>query len=80
MLPTSELVRRIEESLPGAQVEVIDLTGGEDHYQVKVVSSLFAGRSRLQRHRMIYAALREAMGGDVHALALTTQTPEEAQG
>lgn len=48
---------------------------GGRHYRVRIVSGLFAGKTRVQRHRMVYAALAEEMGGAIHALALTTLTP-----
>lgn len=50
---------------------------GESHFHVTVVSSSFAGKPRVQRHRMVYAALAEELAGPVHALALETLTPEE---
>lgn len=65
----------IEQGLPGAQVEV----QGEDgvHFEALVVSDAFAGKLPLARHRMVYATLGELMGGEIHALALRTLTPEE---
>lgn len=75
----SETVRdRIVAALPDAQVVVQDLTGGGDHYQVRVISSAFAGVPPIKRHRMVYAPLKDVMGGALHALALSTLTPEEA--
>ena len=50
---------------------------GESHFSVKVVSSAFAGKSRLERHRMVNAVLAEELSGKVHALAITTLSPEE---
>jgi len=52
--------------------------GGETHFRVRIVSSTFAGLSRVERQRKVYQALAEEMAGRVHALALTTLTPEEA--
>jgi len=68
----------IEQGLPGAQVEVC----GEDgvHFEASVVSERFAGLLPLARHRLVYATLGERMGGEIHALALRTLTPEEAGG
>ena len=51
---------------------------GDDHFEMVVVSELFAGKSRIQRHKMVYAALGDQMREAVHALALKTKTPEEA--
>ena len=66
----------IEAGLPGARVEV----QGDDgvHFEALVVSESFAGKMPLARHRMVYATLGERMGGEIHALALKTLTPEEA--
>jgi BolA protein len=51
---------------------------GESHFNVRVVSAAFAGKSRVERQRMVYGALAEELASDIHALALTTLTPEEA--
>lgn len=66
----------IRQGLPGAEVEV----QGEDgvHFEARVVSAAFAGKLPLARHRMVYATLGERMGGEIHALALKTLTPDEA--
>ena len=52
--------------------------GGQGHFSVEIVSEAFRGKLPLARHRMVYATLGELMGGEIHALALRTQTPEEA--
>ncbi|MBC8132582.1 MAG: BolA family transcriptional regulator [Deltaproteobacteria bacterium] len=67
----------IRASLPDSQVSVRDTTGGGDHYEAVVVSTAFHGKSLIERHRMIYAALGDLMRAEIHALALTTDTPEE---
>lgn len=51
--------------------------GGETHFNVLIVSTAFSGKSKVARHRMIYSALQDLMNAPVHALALTTKTPEE---
>lgn len=51
--------------------------GGETHFRVHIVSMLFAGKSRLERHRMVNAALAEELSGSVHALAIRARTPGE---
>lgn len=68
----------IKEALPEAQVIIEDLRGDGDHYSALVVSPAFRGKSRVQQHQMVYAALQGKMGGDLHALALQTATPETA--
>ncbi|MGA7932871.1 MAG: BolA family transcriptional regulator [Kovacikia sp.] len=63
--------------MPDAQVQVQDLTGGGDHYQVTVVSALFEGKGLVQQHQMVYGAVRQAMSTEaIHALALKTYTPQ----
>ena len=71
-----EIERLFKEALPDASVEIRDLAGDGDHYAAKVVSSAFKGRTRVQQHQMVYAALKGYMGGVLHALALTTATPD----
>ncbi|MGD8376424.1 MAG: BolA family protein, partial [Acidobacteriota bacterium] len=51
--------------------------GGGDHYEVEVISTAFEGMVRLQRHRLVYAPLKDVLGGELHALSLQTRTPEE---
>lgn len=72
----NELKAELLRAFPDADLEVKDLTGTQDHYQARIVSAAFAGKSRIEQHRMVYAALGDAMRGPVHALALTTYTPE----
>ncbi|NKD77184.1 BolA family transcriptional regulator [Haematospirillum sp. H1815] len=66
----------IREAFPDADVVIEDLAGDGDHYAARVVSRAFAGKSRVQQHQMVYAALKGKMGGDLHALALQTAVPE----
>jgi stress-induced morphogen len=73
---------RIRQALPDADVSVVDTTGGGDHFDATVVSSAFTGKGPVERHRLVYAALNDAITGPtarIHALALTTATPEEYQ-
>lgn len=66
----------IKAALPDAVVEIKDLAGDGDHYAATVSSAAFAGKSRVQQHQMVYAALQGNMGGVLHALALTTTVPQ----
>jgi stress-induced morphogen len=50
---------------------------GESHFTIKVVSQNFAGKTRLERHRMVNEVLADELGGKVHALAITALAPEE---
>lgn len=72
-----DIERLIKEALPDATVEIRDLAGDGDHYAATVVSSAFRGKTRVQQHQLVYAALQGNMGGVLHALALTTSTPQE---
>ncbi|HEV2574516.1 BolA family protein [Methylocella sp. CPCC 101449] len=75
-MQASEIERLIREALPDAQVEIKDLAGDGDHYAATVVSAAFKGKSRVQQHQIVYAALKGQMGGVLHALALQTSAPE----
>jgi stress-induced morphogen len=75
-MQASDIERLIKESLPDAMVQIQDLAGDGDHYSATVVSSAFKGKSRVQQHQLVYAALKGRMGGELHALALTTSAPE----
>lgn len=77
MIDADEITRRIQAAMPAATVKVYDMTGGGDHFQVEVVSTLFAGVNPVKRHRMVYDTLRDVLGGALHALALKTRTPDE---
>jgi len=72
-----DIERLIKESFPDATVEIRDLAGDGNHYAANIVSTAFKGRSRVQQHQMVYAALRGHMGGELHALALQTSAPKE---
>jgi len=72
------ITERIRAALPDAVVKLTDLTGTEDHWQATVISSAFAGKSLIERHRMVMAALAAEMKGPIHALTLDVKTPEEA--
>jgi len=77
MVSPNQVETMIREALPDAQVQVQDLTGGGDHYQVTVVSSQFEGKALVQQHQLVYAAVKQAMSTEaIHALALKTYTPQ----
>lgn len=81
-MEASRLEAMILRAIPGAEVEAVDVQGG-DHFEVTVISDRFHGASLLDRHRMVYAALGDAMQGAVHALtirALTTAERNERLG
>lgn len=71
----SEIEGMIKAALPGAEVVMTDLAGDGDHWAAKVTAPEFAGKSRVQQHKMVYDALGGRMGGVLHALQLTTAVP-----
>jgi stress-induced morphogen len=75
-MPANEIEKLIKTAIPDARVEIRDLAGDGDHYAATVVSESFRGKSRVQQHQMVYAALKGSMGGALHALALQTTTPD----
>ena len=80
MVDTHIVEQRIRDGVPGlTHLALEDLTGTKDHYSAVIVSSAFEGKSRIEQHQMIYRALGELMAGPVHALALSTYTPEAWQ-
>ena len=74
-MSATEIERMIKDALPGAEVEMRDLAGDDDHWAARVTAPQFAGKSRVQQHKMVYEALDGKMGGVLHALQLTTQAP-----
>jgi stress-induced morphogen len=66
---------RLEKSFPGGEIEVVDTTGTEDHYEVYVRSTAFSGLSRIEAHQKVMAAFAEELKtGEVHALSIRTQS------
>ena len=77
MVEPDVLEARIRAAIPDVTlVRIEDLTGGRDHFQATVVAPSFAGLTRVAQHQAVYRALGELMAGPVHALALSTHTPE----
>jgi stress-induced morphogen len=75
-MAAAEIERFIKEALPDAAIEIRDLAGDGNHYAATVMSAAFKGKSRVQQHQMVYASLKGRMGGELHALALTTSVLE----
>ena len=75
-MAADQIVALIRDGIPDAQVEMTDLAGDGDHWAARVVSESFRGVSRVERTRRVYAALGGRMGGELHALQLTTATPD----
>lgn len=88
-MPIAERIRaKLEAALQPTRLAIADDShrhaghagarpGGESHFRLEIVSAAFAGQSRLMRQRTVYALLAEELAGPVHALQLTTLTPEE---
>ena len=75
-MPTAdELKHRIEQALPGANVQVEDLNGTGDHFRAEIVSDRFDGLSRIEQHKLVYDVFGNEIGGPIHALSLKTSTP-----
>jgi stress-induced morphogen len=68
---------KIKTAFPDAKVVMIDLAGDGDHWAARVTSEAFRGKSRVAQHKLVYAAIGEGMGGELHALALQTFVPSE---
>ncbi|HKH79910.1 MAG TPA: BolA family protein [Solirubrobacteraceae bacterium] len=75
MPKAEEIKQRIEAGIPGAQAEVEDWTGGGDHFRATVTAAAFAGRSRIEQHKLVYEVFGAEIGGPIHALSLKTQSP-----
>jgi len=74
-MPADQIETLIRSALPDAQVTITDLAGDNDHYAAHVVSAAFAGKTRVAQHKLVYEALGGRMGGELHALQLTTAVP-----
>ena len=74
-MPAAEIEALIKAALPDAEVVIEDLAGDGDHDLARVSSAAFAGKSRIQQHKMVDEALGGRMGGELHALQLTTSLP-----
>jgi acid stress-induced BolA-like protein IbaG/YrbA len=63
----------------GIACEHVEVAGDGQHFQALIVAAAFEGRSRVQRHQMVYAALGDRMREEIHALSMRTLTPAERQ-
>ncbi len=70
-----DILSMIKQALPDAEIELVDTVGDQNHWKARIVSSAFAGKTRVQQHQIVYAALKGYMGGELHALALETRAP-----
>ena len=71
-LKLEEIKKLIIESIPDAEITIKDLAGDENHYSATIKSKVFAGKSKIEQHKLVYKALKGKMGNELHALALNT--------
>ncbi len=79
-MPAAVLEAELRAAFPDARIDIDDLAGDGDHYRARIVSTAFAGLSRVRQHQLVYAALKGKMGGELHALALETAAPKDGEG
>jgi stress-induced morphogen len=77
-MAASQLEAELRQAFPDARIDIEDLAGDGDHYRARITSRAFAGLTRVRQHQLVYAALKGKMGGELHALALQTDTPAES--
>ena len=75
-MPADDIIALIKSGIPDAEIEMTDLAGDNDHWKAVVISETFRGKLRVAQHQMVYAALGDKMGRELHALALETRTPD----
>ena len=76
-MKAEDIIAKIRAVLPDAEVTLADLTGTADHWKATIVSTGFTGKSLIERHRLVMAALAEELKGPIHALTLDVMTPAE---
>lgn len=76
MISATEIAEKIKASMPEADVKVMDPMNDGTHLEAVITSPAFSGKNRIEQHRMVYAALGDAFSTNLHALKLTTHTPE----
>ncbi|TBW38205.1 BolA family transcriptional regulator [Siculibacillus lacustris] len=74
-MTAAEVRKLITDAFPDATVTITDLVGDGDHWAAEIIAPVFAGKSRVQQHQLVNAALKEAFAGPLHALSLTTRAP-----
>ena len=71
-LKLQEIEKLIKEALPDAEIFIKDLAGDDNHYSATIKSKAFAGKSKIEQHKLVYKALKGKMGNELHALAINT--------
>ncbi|MEW6168707.1 MAG: BolA family transcriptional regulator [Pseudomonadota bacterium] len=75
-MTATQIEALLRPAFPDALIELTDTAGDGDHWSARIVSAAFRGKSRVQQHQMVYAAIGAQMGGELHALALQTAVPD----
>jgi len=73
VITRQEIERMIVTTMPDAKVEVSDMTGGGDHFEIQVISKVFQGLSLMEQHKKVFAILEKEMDGRIHAVKLKTR-------
>ncbi len=73
-MKAEDIINRIRENIPSAQVKAYDMTGGGDHWQLTIQAKEFNGLNLVEQHQLVYKALGEWMHGPIHALSLNTKS------
>ena len=71
-LKSEEIESLIKKAIPDAEISIKDLAGDENHYSATIKSKIFAGKSKIEQHKLVYKALDGKMGNELHALQLNT--------
>ena len=71
-LKLEEIKNLINSAIPDAEITIQDLAGDENHYSATIKSKIFVGKSRIEQHKLVYKALGDKMGKELHALAINT--------
>lgn len=73
MVPRNQIIQALHKQFPEAEVKLIDTVGDQDHYDLEIADKAFANKSKIQQHKMVYAALGQIVGKELHALRLITK-------
>ncbi len=72
-MPVEEIKKLIKEAIPDAIIEIKDLMGDNNHYSAKITSKTFNNMNKIEQHKLVYKSLKGKMGGELHALSITTE-------
>ena len=72
-MPVEEIKKLIKKEIPDAIIEIKDLMGDNNHYSAKITSKIFNKLNKIEQHKLVYKSLKGKMGGELHALSITTE-------